>query len=130
MTEIYYVQNEKQYRQLLVRLAIEKDKDPDELYDIGIYGCNYNLDEDGDCYWGCCEDGCDSDVCGFISHRKDKDITDHITVKEVEVDFPLIFVLADAYFHNERVTMVSVKEAKENTKYGHHYNDCWGRINE
>lgn len=121
MTEVYYVQNEKQYRQLLVRLAIEKDKDPDELYEIGICGCNYKLDDNGEYYLDCCDDGCETDACCFILHKADKDIADHIAVSEVKVEFPFILVLADAYSRDERVTMISVKEAKDNTKYGYNY---------
>lgn len=123
MTEVYYVQNETQYRQLLVRLAIEKDKDPDDLQDLGICGCNYKLDEEGDRYWDCCDKSCETDACCFMQHKNDVDVANHIAIEEIKVEFPFIFVLADAYSRDERVTLVSVKEAKENTKYGYDY-DC------
>lgn len=74
-----------------------------------------------DCYWDYCDESCETDACCFIQHKYDKNIADHIAINEVRVEFPLILVLADVYSRDERVTMISVKEAKDNTKYGYNY---------
>lgn len=112
MTEIYYVQNEKQYRELLVNLIREKDFEPEDLQNMKIYGCNYQEEEDG-CLF------CEMEECFLLSHLEDKDITEHVIISELNVSFPLILVLADTFYKDEKLTLISVQEAKKNTKYGY-----------
>lgn len=115
ITEVYYIQNGKQYRKLLINLIRERNIAPDELQDIGIYGCNYQDMEDGCSY-------CETDDCFLMQHLEDKDITEHFDIYETETEFPAILVIADTHY-DEKITLVSVREIKENTKYG--YNGDW-----
>lgn len=116
MTEIYYIQNEKQYKKILINLIREYNVSPDELEDFGICGCDY-LDVENECLY------CESNNCLLIEHLENKDVIEHIDIYGTDVYFPAILVLADTYEEDEKITLISVGEAKANTKYG--YNGYW-----
>ena len=116
ITEIYYTQNEKQYKRILIRLIQEKDYSPDDLQEIGIFGCNYDKNNIEDWEDSC--DGCEVEECVLLEHIEDKDVLEHFKTFDEDTEFPAILVFADTYFNDEKVTLISVKEAKENTKYG------------
>ena len=113
MTEVYYVANEKQYRKLLINLT--KDcEEFEELETLGINGCDYIESQFGECQCSYC----DLDVCILMhGHLEDKDAADHLTIDEQE--FPAILVIADTYYKSDKVTLIPVRETKENTKYGY-----------
>lgn len=115
ITEIYYIQNEKQYKRLLINLIRENYISPDEFQEI-IYGCDCLNAEDGCSY-------CEADDCLLIEHLNDKDITEHIELWGEDMDFPAILVLADTYCRDEKFTLTTIRNAKENTRYG--YNGDW-----
>lgn len=110
MTKIYYIQNEKQYRKLLVGFLEDGNFEVDRLEDIGIYGCSYY--EGGRC------DDYECEGCILFEHLEDKNVKENIDIDEENLIFPAILVIADTYYKEENFTLIPVSEAKENTKYG------------
>lgn len=100
----------------MINLVREKDLAPDEIQHIGISGCDHQTTEEGCSY-------CETDDCFLMQHLEDKDITEHFDIYETETEFPAILVIADMHYDDEKITLVSVREIKENTKYG--YNGDW-----
>lgn len=89
----------------------QNEYDADDLYIIGLVGCDY--DE-------CTEEGCrrcELYNCLLFEHLGEKDIYRHIYIKEYDIEYPAILVLTDAYC--EEGTLVSISEAKSNTKFGY-----------
>lgn len=109
---VYYIQNEKQYRRLLVGL-LPKIDDWNLTANIDIYGCDYGGDDiDGDCAM------CELDNCVLLEHLNDKDVTNHIKLFDYIEEYPVIMVVTDSSLSDKMVEFVPVSVAKENRKYG------------
>lgn len=120
MTEIYHIQNEKQYKKLLIRLISERDYSPDEFEELNIYSCDYKKHHELDVLeWDDVCDNCNANECELIKHIEDKDVANHFDIiGQSDIDYPSILVLADTNDPHENITLISVREAKENTRYG------------
>ncbi len=49
----------------------------------------------------------------------DKDVRKHIKRKNEDIEYPCIVCVADSYYKNERITICSIADVKECTKYGY-----------
>ena len=94
---------------------LDKDCLEEALRYSGIYLCDYINDEEIECCDECaeCENG-----CLLISHIDDRDVRKHIKWKYEDTNYPCIVCFADTYYRDERITICSISDAKNNTKYG------------
>ena len=114
MTEIYYCRNEDDMKRVAIYLfqsEVKYNGIEDGIMDSRIYCCDYKSEEAE-----CCDD-CE-DECLLYDHLEDKNIHKHIELLDSEVEYPCIVCVADTYYNDEKITICSVQEAKENTKYG------------
>lgn len=81
-----------------------------------IYLCDYINNEEIECCDECAE--C-KNKCLFISHIKDKDVRKHIKLKDEDIEYPCIVCFANTYYKDEQITICSISDAKEYTKYGY-----------
>lgn len=113
MTEVYYLQNKKQYKTVIARLFMDCSS-PDEGSGLGIVGCYYDGNEKY-CY------ECECEYCrlyeDILDNLNHQNILSNILTEE-DIQYPSIMVIADTYDSNEKITIIKVEEAKENTKYG------------
>ena len=116
MAEIYYCKNEDDMK----RVAIHLLKDGINYYSFEtgldnsrIYSCDFVSDE-----IECCEE-CELEKCLLVEHIEDKDIRKHIQLCENDSNYPCIVCVADTYATDERITICSIADAKDNTKYGY-----------
>ena len=115
MTEIYYCKNENDMKRVAVHLFAKELQDTcieDATRYAGIYACDYKPEE-----IECCEE-CDLEKCFLIEYLDKKNIHNHITLENEDIDYPCIVCAADTHYEDERITICSVNNAKENTKYG------------
>ena len=82
----------------------------------GIYLCDYINDDEIECCDECAE--CENE-CLLVSHIKDKDVRKHIKRKDEDIEYPCIVCVSDSYYKDERITICSISDAKEYTKYGY-----------
>lgn len=115
MTEIYYCRNEDDMKRVAIYLfqsGVDCTCVEDGITDAGLYSCDYKPEE-----IECCEE-CE-DECLLYEHLEDRNVHKHIELLDSEVEYPCIVCVADTYYNDERITVCSVQEAKENTKYGY-----------
>lgn len=79
----------------------------------GIFLCDYINNEEIECC-----DECENE-CLLISHMNDKDVIKHIGYKNEDIEYPCIVCFADTYYKDEMITICSISDAKEYTKYGY-----------
>ena len=115
--KVFYVQNEKQLKKLILS---DIDLELEDLTKLHLLGCDYiesQLPEyecfdpyDDNCRM------CEQDMCLlFEEHIYDKDVLNHIYVDQ-EIEYPILVIMHDSQC--ERIIeCVSVNKAKENTKY-------------
>ena len=115
MTEIYYCKNENDMKRVVIHL-FRKELDntcfEDAISYSGIYCCDCKPSE-----IECCEE-CDLDECLLVNCLNNKNIHNHITLGNKEIYYPCVVCVSDTYYEDERITICSVQQAKENTKYG------------
>lgn len=88
----------------------------DALDYSGIYLCDYINDKEIECCDECAE--CEN-KCLLVSHIEDKDVRKHIKQKYEDVEYPCIVCVTDSNYRDERITICSISDAKEHTKYGY-----------
>lgn len=124
MADIYYCRNEDDMKRVAIHIFEDKvnNVSVDEgISDSYIYSCDYvsnKVTKDGykiESCVDCCNEEFD---CVLCEHLKDKNVHKHIELCDVDAEYPFIVCVADTYYPDESITICSVKEAKENTKYG------------
>jgi len=78
--------------------------------------CDYIDDEEIQCCDECAK--C-RNKCLLVSHIKDKDIRKHIKQEDEDIEYPCIVCVGDSYYKDERITICSISDAKERTRYGY-----------
>ena len=78
--------------------------------------CDYIDDKEIQCCNECAE--CENE-CLLVLHIKDKDVRKHIKRKNEDIEYPCIVCIADSYYKDERITICSISDAKEHTKFGY-----------
>ena len=118
MTEIYYCRNEDDMKRVAIHIFSNETlygNVEQQILDAGIYSCDYRP-EDVECCQDCeCEEG-----CLLYEHLEDKNVHKHIELMDGEIEYPCIVCVADTHYEDEKVTIISVAEAKESTKYGYY----------
>ena len=110
--KVFYVQNEKQLKKLILS---DIDLELEDLIKLHLLGCDYQEDECFDPYDDNCR-MCEQDMCLlFEEHIHDKDVLNHIYVDQ-EIEYPILVIIHDSQC--ERIIeCVPVNKAKENAKY-------------
>ena len=115
--KVFYVQNEKQLKKLILS---DIDLELEDLTRLYLLGCDYiksrlSEDECFDPYDNNCG-MCEQEICLlFGGHIHDKDVLNHIYVDQ-EIEYPILVIIHDSQC--ERIIeCVSVNEAKKNTRY-------------
>ena len=122
--KLFYVQNEKQLKKLILYL-VKSDtvEDLEDLTNIGFLGCDYiESDLPDDIIFDPYDQNCM--MCGFGDcylfgdHMDDKDVLNHFYVEQ-EIEYPLILICRPpiAGYDPIILEMITMQEAKENTKY-------------
>ena len=115
MTEIYYCKNENDMKRVAIHLfrkGLANTCFEDAINYSGIYCCDYKPSE-----IECCEE-CDLDECLLVEHLNNKNIHSYIRLENEGIDYPCLVCVADTLYEDERITICSIQQAKENTKYG------------
>lgn len=115
MTEIYYCKNEDDMKRVAIHIfqyEYQNSGADDALQKSCICGCDYaNM--------GCNE--CELDGCLLCDKLDKKDVHKHIDIDMYtndDIEYPCVVCVADTYDSSEKVTVCSISDAKENTKYG------------
>lgn len=121
--KVYYVQNEKQLKKLILYLVKSNVvEDLEDLTKIGFLGCDYiENDLPDNIIFDPYDQNCM--MCGFWNcylfdgHENDKDVLNHFYVKrEIEYPFILICRPPESGCESMILKMITMQEAKENTK--------------
>ena len=115
--KVFYVQNEKQLKKLILS---DIDLELEDLTRLHFLGCDYiksrlSEDECFDPYDNNCG-MCEQEICLlFEGHIHDRDVSHHIYVDQ-EIEYPILVIIHDSWC--ERIIeCVPVNEAKKNIKY-------------
>lgn len=112
MTEVYYCRNEEDMKRVAIHIFSNPNYELDESIDKShLYSCDYKPED-----IECCEE-CELEFCLLHNHLSDKNVHKHIEVYQ-DIDYPCIVCVTDSDLRDESVTICSVTEAKDNTKYG------------
>lgn len=111
MAEIYYCKNEEDFKRVVIHIFKNDNYEPEECIELSkICACKYKPEETESCH------ECDLDMCLLYEHLNDKDVRKQIVVPD-DIPYPCIICITESDFLDERVTICSVEEAKNNTKY-------------
>ena len=118
---IYYCKNEDELKKVCFDLFSKNNFDCwEEAKDLSkICGCSFN-NEEKFCNDDICEDkGCDLVTC--LLNENTKNIYKYIILQEFEeeLNYPVIVSFdINTYYEDEKFQIISVSDAKKNTKYG------------
>lgn len=115
MTKIYYCKNEDDMKRVAIHIfekEINNSSFEDGIDNSGIYCCDYKSEE-----IECCQD-CNLEECLLCKHLEDKNVHKHIELMDKYLNYPYVVCVADTYHKKDSITVCSIADAKDNTKYG------------
>lgn len=114
MTEVYYCKDENDIKRVAMHIfqsdVINRSFEESRHY-ANICVCDF-APIDTSC------NKCELEKCLLIKHMEDKDVYKHISLFDDRITYPCIVCMADTHYNDEKVTICSIAQAKENTKYG------------
>lgn len=125
MNQIYYCKNEDDLKRVMTHIFKETYGYygiEDALIEAKISRCGYVEDTDIE---NCM--ACELEDCMLCRHFNDKNLHNSIYLHDDLINntyFPCIVSFADTFDKNEKLTICSLSDAKNNTKYGFQY-DMW-----